>query len=105
MRKTGLRRAKIDRDRKYDKQLLKSSSLIPIYFLNRNFLSTVNLPFQILPNIFLLICFITVFSHYAKANAPDASVMLPTLRCGDSKIAIPAGTENPTKGASSFPPR
>ena len=52
---------------------------------------------------FFPFCFeTTVFSHYAKANAPDASVMLPTLRCGDSKIAIPAGTEKPTKGAIVF---
>jgi hypothetical protein len=31
----------------------------------------------------------TVFSHYAKKNAPDASVRLPTLRLGDPSLTVP----------------
>jgi hypothetical protein len=30
----------------------------------------------------------TVFSHYAAANAPAADVLLPTIRRGDSTIAV-----------------
>jgi hypothetical protein len=39
-----------------------------------------------------------VFSHYAKANAPDASAMLPTLRLGDKSLPVPADHLKPTKG-------
>ena len=39
-----------------------------------------------------------VFSHYAKANAPAASALLPTLRLGDKAAAVPADKLLPCSG-------
>ena len=31
----------------------------------------------------------TVFSHYAKKNAPEADTLLPTVRLGDPNLPVP----------------
>ena len=40
----------------------------------------------------------TVFSHYAKKNAPAADALLPTLRLGDPALPVPADKAAPCAG-------
>lgn len=36
----------------------------------------------------------TVFSHYAKKNAPEEDKLLPTLRYGDPSLPLPGDIAN-----------